>query len=63
MNVKEEKAKGLNKKYNVTLAAADFANAVDKKLEQVAKKIKPPASKDRWCGRRDSNSHSKATRS
>ena len=42
MNVKEEKAKGLNKKYNVTLAAADFANAVDKKLEQVAKKIKLP---------------------
>ena len=42
MNVKEEKAKGLNKKYNVTLAAADFATAVDKKLEQVAKKIKLP---------------------
>ena len=40
MNVKEEKAKGLNKKYNVTLAAADFANAVDKKLEQVAKTVK-----------------------
>ena len=42
MNVKEEKAKGLNKKYDVTLAAADFANAVDKKLEQVAKKVKLP---------------------
>lgn len=40
MNVKEEKTKGLNKKYNVTLAAADFANAVDKKLEQVAKTVK-----------------------
>lgn len=42
MNVKEEKAKGLNKKYTVTLAAADFAAAVDKKLAQVAKNVKLP---------------------
>ena len=42
MNVKEEKSKGLVKKYNVTIAAADFAAAVDKKLAQVAKNIKLP---------------------
>ena len=32
MKFKEEKSKGLNKKYNVTIAAADFAAAVEKKL-------------------------------
>ena len=37
MNVKEEKAKGLNKKYNVTLAAADFANAVGLELVMLQK--------------------------
>ncbi len=42
MNVKEEKTKGLVKKYTVTLAAEDFANNVNKKLEQVAKNIKLP---------------------
>lgn len=42
MKVKEEKAKGLNKKYEVTLAAADFAAAVDKKLAQIAKTVKLP---------------------
>ena len=42
MNVKEESSKGLNKKYSVTIAAADFAAAVDKKLENVAKTVKMP---------------------
>ena len=42
MNVKEGKSKGLNKKYTVTIAAADFAAAVDKKLSSVAKNIKLP---------------------
>ncbi len=42
MNVKEEKTKGLNKKYSVTLEASEFANAVDKKLEKVAKDVKLP---------------------
>ncbi len=42
MNVKEEKSKGLVKKYTVTLAAADFAAAVDKKLTKVAQDIKMP---------------------
>ena len=42
MNVKEGKSKGLNKKYTVTIAAADFAAAVDKKLDSVAKNVKLP---------------------
>lgn len=42
MNVKEGKSKGLNKKYTVTIAAADFATAVDKKLDSVAKNVKLP---------------------
>jgi len=42
MNVKEGKSKGLNKNYTVTIAAADFAAAVDKKLSAVAKNIKLP---------------------
>lgn len=42
MNVKEGKSKGLNKKYTVTIAAGDFAAAVDKKLNAVAKNIKLP---------------------
>ena len=42
MNYKEEKAKGLNKKYSVTISAADFAAAVDKKLSEVSKNIKLP---------------------
>jgi trigger factor len=42
MIVKEEKSKGLVKKYTVTLAAADFAAEVDKKLAQVAKNVKLP---------------------
>ena len=42
MKVKEEKATGLIKKYSVTLAAADFAAAVDKKLAKVAQDIKLP---------------------
>ena len=42
MKFKEEKAKGLNKKYNITIAAEDFAAAVDKKLAQIAKTIKMP---------------------
>jgi trigger factor len=42
MNVKEEKSKGLNKKYIVTLEASDFASEVDKKLEKVAKGVKLP---------------------
>ena len=42
MNIKEEKSKGLIKKYTVTLAAADFAANVDKKLANVAKNIKLP---------------------
>ena len=42
MKVKEEKAKGLNKKYTVTIAAADFAAAVDNKLLKVAKDVKLP---------------------
>ena len=42
MNVKEGKSKGLNKKYTVTIAAADFAAAVDKKLSSVSKNIKLP---------------------
>ena len=42
MNVKEEKSKGLVKKYSVTLASADFAAAVDKKLAKVAQDIKMP---------------------
>ena len=32
MKFKELESKGLNKKYNVTIAATDFANAIDKKL-------------------------------
>ncbi|MCQ2735494.1 MAG: trigger factor family protein, partial [Alphaproteobacteria bacterium] len=42
MKYKEEKAKGLNKKYTVTIAAADFAAAVDKKLDEVVKNVKLP---------------------
>jgi trigger factor len=42
MNVKEGKSKGLNKKYTVTIAATDFAAAVDKKLDSVAKNVKLP---------------------
>lgn len=42
MNVKEEKSKGLNKKYIVTLEASNFASEVDKKLEKVAKGVKLP---------------------
>ena len=42
MKVKEEKSKGLTKKYNITIEAADFAAAVDKKLEEVIKDIKMP---------------------
>lgn len=42
MNVKEEKSKGLNKKYIVTLDASDFASEVSKKLEKVAKGVKLP---------------------
>lgn len=42
MNVKEEKSKGLTKKYNITIAAADFAVAVDRKLTEVTKDIKMP---------------------
>ena len=42
MNVKEGKSKGLNKVYTVTIAAADFAAAVDKKLSAVSKNIKLP---------------------
>lgn len=42
MKFEEIKSKGLNKKYNVTIAAADFAAAVEKKLEKVAKEVKMP---------------------
>ena len=42
MNVKEVKSKGLNKKYTVTIAAADFAAAVEKKLSAMSKNIKLP---------------------
>lgn len=42
MKAKEEKSKGLNKKYSVTIAAKDFAAAVDKKLEEVSKNVKMP---------------------
>ncbi len=42
MKFEELKSKGLNKKYNVTIAAADFATAVDKKLDEVAKTVKMP---------------------
>ncbi len=42
MKFEEIKSKGLNKKYKVTIAAADFAAAVDKKLEDVSKDIKMP---------------------
>lgn len=42
MKFKEEKSKGLNKKFNVTIAAEDFAAAVDKKLAKVAKDVKLP---------------------
>ena len=42
MKYKEEKAKGLNKKYTVTIAAVDFAAAVDKKLNEVVKDVKMP---------------------
>jgi trigger factor len=42
MKFEELKSKGLNKKYNVTIAAADFAAAIDKKLDEVAKTVKMP---------------------
>ena len=42
MKVKEEKATGLSKKYTVTIASADFAAAVDKKLTKIAQDIKMP---------------------
>lgn len=42
MKFEELKSKGLNKQYNVTIAAADFAAAVDKKLAEVAKTVKMP---------------------
>lgn len=42
MKFKELKSKGLNKKYSVTIAAADFEAAVNKKLEEVAKTAKMP---------------------
>ncbi|MBR6356468.1 MAG: trigger factor [Alphaproteobacteria bacterium] len=42
MKFEEIKSKGLNKKYKVTIAAADFAAAVDKKLEKVSQDVKMP---------------------
>ncbi len=42
MKVTEEKSTGLTKKYNITIAATDFAAAVDKKLSEVAKDLKIP---------------------
>ncbi len=42
MKIKEEKSKGLIKKYTVTIEAADFAANVDKKLASVSKNIKLP---------------------
>lgn len=42
MKFEELKSKGLNKKYNVTISANDFATAVDKKLDEVAKTVKMP---------------------
>ena len=42
MKFEEIKSKGLNKKYNVTIAATDFAAAVEKKLDKVAKEVKMP---------------------
>ena len=42
MKVTEEKSKGLNKKYSVTIEAADFAAAVEKKLAEVIKDVKMP---------------------
>lgn len=42
MKFKEEKSKGLNKKYKVTIAAADFAAAIEKKLQNIAKQVKLP---------------------
>lgn len=42
MKFEELKSKGLNKKYNVTIAAQDFAAAVDKKLDELAKTAKMP---------------------
>jgi len=42
MKVKEEKSKGLTKKYSITIASTDFAAAVDKKLEKVVQDIKMP---------------------
>lgn len=42
MKVKEEKAKGLNKKFVVTITAEEFESAVNQKLDNVAKTIKLP---------------------
>ncbi len=42
MKAKEEKSTGLVKKYSITIASADFAAAVDKKLAKVAQDIKMP---------------------
>ena len=42
MKVKEEKSKGLTKKYNITVEAAEFTAAVDSKLTKITKDIKLP---------------------
>lgn len=42
MKVKEEKSKGLTKKYNITVEAAEFSAAVDSKLTKITKDIKLP---------------------
>lgn len=42
MKVTEQKAEGLNKKYQVVIENKDFEEKVDKKLNQVAKNVKLP---------------------
>ncbi len=40
MNVTELKSEGLNKEFKVSISAADFAQKVDEKIKQIAKKCK-----------------------
>ncbi len=42
MKVTEQKAEGLNKKYQVVIENKDFESKVEKKLDQVAKNVKLP---------------------
>lgn len=39
MNIKETKSEGLSREYNITISAADFNAAVEKKLHEISKNV------------------------